>query len=382
MATFELLYGDYSATTYDKDGKLVGQSTAKNLSRSINDNKPDPTKRRKPTGWLYPTPYQRTIGSQSSCRGFIRETRRDNGSSTYQTGVLADSWGTGSPPALPGSSSNMRRAAEIEALVGLKKQRINLGVALREAQMTADYLGTMGLRVSQFYRAVRKRTMPKWNGFEAPSSAMTKAILEQQYALAPLLSDVYGAAQALRERNDFSDWVVTTIGKTVSKDRSEGILFPGTTITAQWIRHTHLRYKVRLDYIPANEFLSTLASLGMTNPLEVIWEAVPFSFMIDWAVPIGDWLSAMDATLGYKFLSGSCSESKLAEFLVNSRLNDTPTHYCSGEFHGRARSRSLSRTVYLDSPIPAAPRIKNPLSLGHMRNGLSLMYQALFGRRG
>lgn len=33
-----------------------------------------------------------------------------------------------------------------------------------------------------------------------------------------------------------------------------------------------------------------LEALGFNNPLRTLWERVPFSFMLDWVLPVGDWL--------------------------------------------------------------------------------------------
>jgi hypothetical protein len=40
-----------------------------------------------------------------------------------------------------------------------------------------------------------------------------------------------------------------------------------------------------------------LYSLGVTKPLSIIWEAIPFSFVVDWFVRVGDWLSSLEDTL-------------------------------------------------------------------------------------
>jgi hypothetical protein len=37
------------------------------------------------------------------------------------------------------------------------------------------------------------------------------------------------------------------------------------------------------------------ASLGLNNPLKIVWNAIPFSFMIDWVAPVGDMLDIAKA---------------------------------------------------------------------------------------
>jgi hypothetical protein len=44
--------------------------------------------------------------------------------------------------------------------------------------------------------------------------------------------------------------------------------------------------------------LSELQQLGLTNPALVAWELVPFSFVFDWFIQVGDWLTGLTALQG------------------------------------------------------------------------------------
>jgi hypothetical protein len=44
---------------------------------------------------------------------------------------------------------------------------------------------------------------------------------------------------------------------------------------------------------------------GLVNPFEVAWEIVPFSFVADWFLPIGRYLSALDVPLRFEHIGGS-----------------------------------------------------------------------------
>lgn len=47
------------------------------------------------------------------------------------------------------------------------------------------------------------------------------------------------------------------------------------------------------------------SQLGFVNPAVVAWELVPFSFVVDWFVNVGDVLSSYTDFLGFKFLESS-----------------------------------------------------------------------------
>lgn len=134
---------------------------------------------------------------------------------------------------------------------------------------------------------------------------------------------------------------------------------------------------IRLDYEPSNTFLQAVTNVGLTNPLEVAWELVPFSFVLDWALPIGEWLSVLDADLGWRFRSGSCTHFRKTNVSCR-RLYDNYA-YVKGDWRGGTKSVAMDRKVYHDSPLPRFPSIKNPFSLGHVANGFALL-AAIFGK--
>jgi hypothetical protein len=47
-----------------------------------------------------------------------------------------------------------------------------------------------------------------------------------------------------------------------------------------------------------------LNQTGFTNPINLLWELLPFSFVADWFLPIGNYLEALTAWNGLEFLDG------------------------------------------------------------------------------
>jgi hypothetical protein len=269
----------------------------------------------------------------------------------------------------------------VKALLKLKDQRINLGVALGEARETANLLGSTAKTIARSMGQLRRRQFKKaFRTIGADWKSYPQSWLGYQYAVRPLLSDVYGSAEAL-QKEDLPSWVTTVKGHYNSETSREETHYNGAYSSRVTV-HDKAGVFVRLDYHPTNEFMSTVSSLGATNPLEVIWELVPFSFVLDWAVQVGDWLSVMDATLGYEFLSGSYSlrsESfrNAVGVIPPRKAGDPVWDYVRSSSH--ARNIRVKRVPYASSPIPGVPVVKNPLSLTHMANGLSLLAAAFSG---
>nr|APG77243.1 hypothetical protein [Hubei levi-like virus 3] len=59
------------------------------------------------------------------------------------------------------------------------------------------------------------------------------------------------------------------------------------------------RWTFGADVVGINPNVYLAANLGLTNPAQVAWDAVPFSFVVDWFVPINKYLSAFDSRIGF-----------------------------------------------------------------------------------
>lgn len=329
-------------------------------------------------GWRPPLPYHRTIGKYRKANG-VCEYIAPSGTTVRVTGP--DPWRSYNlnPPGFPAWLSN---AALIDALTKLKGQGVNLGQAFAERDQTARLVGDTASRIARAYRATRKGDLRgAARALGASWKKQPRNWLELQYGWKPLLSDVYNSVEELKGL-DPSEWLVTVKGTKRLVSRRE---FDDKFAASVPFRNSEELFQgafVRLDYHPSNTFQATLTRIGLTNPLALAWELLPYSFVVDWFWPIGDWLNVLDATSGFDFAGGSLST------ITRYGVHLKPIHYMVGGAQlkrnsfseGYTRSVSLNRSVYGASPLPRPPGLKNPASLGHMANGLSLLAEA-FGRR-
>lgn len=349
------------------------------------DSRPAHVKpRRKPSGWLYPTSYQRQIIKFLGQHECYAHSIRNYGTWTQHTEYFG-SLGRRSDPnygRMPNlADANQLRAAEIQALLKLKNTRVNLGVALGEMQHTANFLGSTATTIARGVQQLRRGQVRKaFRTIGADWRSWPQNWLGYQYAMRPLLNDVYGSAEALSNR-DLPSWVTTVKG--VNEVKTSWTETSGSGNTHSTIDVSDRKgVFVRLDFHPSNEFYHTLSSLGVTNPLVVAWELVPFSFVLDWGIQIGSWLETLDATLGFRFLSGSktfrSERIREANGSIGPRKVGEPV-FVTVDHHSKTRLLHVKREVYGGVPRPWLPRVKNPISLQHMANGLSLLAAAMAG---
>lgn len=277
-----------------------------------------------------------------------------------------------------GYSENLKDKALLKALLAIKDQKLDLGVALAEARKTAELLGKTGVHLAdsleEFFQKNYKRVgrMNSWK--KIPS-----AFLQWSYGAVPLLNDVYGAAQALAEsQNRGLSLNLTASGR--AKDTLEleigKSMFPLKSTYTIRVKENH-HFKLVFE-LPSN-ILSDFSSLGLTNPLSVAWEVVPYSFVIDWLLPIGDWVSALDAGNFLTYREGSHSVIQRASGEGPVGLEPGVSGYSLNSVGGRpgkCDGMMFNRYPYWVLPVlPPLPQLRNPLSLDKMAKGLALLSQ-------
>lgn len=122
------------------------------------------------------------------------------------------------------------------------------------------------------------------------------------YGWLPLLSDLHAASVALEvlANPPRRSSVVVVRGKTLMLDGSQS----PTLYTCDGPKSISRRIQYRMT-----EELSTARSLGLLDPVSIAWELVPYSFVVDWFVPIGTYLSNL-----------AIIPNLVGEFLITDRI--------------------------------------------------------------
>jgi hypothetical protein len=303
-------------------------------------------------------------------------------------------WAASRPPGATVPSSNMINQALNKALQQLKSPDIHLGNFVAEAKKTQAMYVSLCKRIATEVRAFRYTNPGYWLAAQRYEGARDRGLwcliprswLELQYGWKPHMADLYGAMHALSRRGRFQLPYVVCKGSTedeqIQTQSLGGVKF-GLTGTA--VFRNVRRVGVQLVYGISNPVLAELSSLGLINPAEIVWEQMRYSFVVDWIVPIGQWLSNLSADVGYQFITGSLSQSAELQF-VSSSLDSRNPDNSLGEWLGGGPPRyegssfAFRRSCYTSSPVPGL-YVKNPLSGEHCLNAAALVTQAFFSRK-
>lgn len=358
--------------------------------------------RKKPEGFMSPTAYYFNRDRYERHNGTVYFHRTGGGAAELYGDVYSGVVGIGTGTSIEsralldgvyketGIPPAWMDKAIIKARLQMKQQDLNAVVAAAELNKTAVMVGGIATQLSKAgLRLLAKdvKGAARELGVLPPrgkprGSNITDAWLQLKYGWEPLLQDAHGAAMALAGRPG-SDWMVTGKGTVRENIRVVNHVDADQTIAAYGVGSATgtKGVQVRIDALPENNMLQVAASLGVTNPGVVAWELVPFSFVVDWFLPVGAFLDSFDALLGYG--QPWCSISTFERFHVEHRLVDSdwtsgdPSNPFSNEWvrSGTARREYvyLKRSADTFVPLPSLPRLKNPASFGHLANGLALL---------
>lgn len=302
-----------------------------------------------------------------------------------------------------------------EAMVGRLQEKVNNKLLLRAKDMktnllqvyaerqqaidmvarTAKKLGDAmnALRHHQFKTAGRivgifghKRTpseKKKHRGGNVISAYMANGVsrehatqwLALQYGWKPLLSDIYGIAEELANRHmDRPRTEKIKASASESITNIEVIEGPGNTRTITSTISVSIRGGFEITAGPEQK----LVKLGITNPALLAWELLPYSFIVDWFLPIGNYISTWDATWFQSAKNGYLSTKVTkTEHTVVAFHGTTPTGYggnwiWTGTAGSKLVRTEFTRTVISTFPKPIFPSFKNPISTDHLWNALAL----------
>lgn len=214
------------------------------------------------------------------------------------------------------SISGMRQIVENELLSKVRNTQVDLGVALGEYKETAKtfvqsahwVLNTLrnvrrrSFNVEEAFRDlanVRGRPTRVRDDFRDFASVSSNLWLMYSYGIRPLIKDVYDACSALQKR-----YQEKPPRKRVKANRFESVsAFAKGGAYSNLVRGS-ISMKGEIGFAIDNPLLKTLDECGVLNPLSVAWELVPLSFVVDWFIPVGKFLTNVVPPQGVSYIDG------------------------------------------------------------------------------
>lgn len=275
---------------------------------------------------------------------------------------------------------NTKAEVVVKALNRLKDDKAQILADFAQSRQVVNMMSSSIIKAVRVLRAFRKGNIsqvPKILGLSKSSLRQNRGRsladywLEYSYGWKPLADDIYTTQKILLNQLEKGRKLKSS-AKASFKDAFTGV--DGSRRNDIELEAS-LRATIHAEI--ENPYLSTIDQLGLSSPAQVAWELVPWSFAVDWIVPIGSTLEALTAAVGLKFRSGWISSHQ--SFSVNSRfyqdLTDDPWATLLVSGHYSEKSYYFNRYVMDDFPSPQLYVDWTPYSTPRALNALALVRQ-------
>jgi hypothetical protein len=307
-------------------------------------------------------------------------------------------------PAEDGGVISSQSGLFFKAIAKAKSNQFNLPIFLAEGGKTVDMVVGTANRLVRCLRQLRRGSLPGFVDLlhsaarKAPSPREVDAFnrdfgrnarkaagsmwLEHTYGWTPFMSDVKSAVDTVMDLSERPDRQSMTVkARTTAMRRivnPSHILEVSPSILCE--RTRIIKEERRIKWRCSANPLDIPGRLGLTNPLEVAWELVPFSFVADWFLPIGNYLSSLDTSFRFVHQGGTVG---LRRETSDSYYNPRSSNFKSVTGSGTARYVRVTRDPLSGPPMPSISQLSFEANLGASRitSAIALLDQALKGLR-
>lgn len=252
-------------------------------------------------------------------------------------------------PAYPRDDLISQATNKAWANISLNEAWILVGAA--EADKTVVSLYEIFQKFLKIAKAIKKKEIKALAG-EIKPKALAQDYMAARYAVRPLMYDLKGYYSALQYKAGESPPRLTFRGMEYYHDEDSAVINVNNGYYEDGERHLIIQKKttvgveVRAGVLCELTSHTSLPVLGVTEILESAWELVPWSFVVDWFLNVGDTIAAFTPNLGLKTLASWVTVSEIvtrvtqtwgsASTMPSSTENFVPyehsNYVCGGEF--------------------------------------------------
>lgn len=308
---------------------------------------------------------------------------------TTRTGPLGNIVSTGSSLSVPTSVRNDAIAKLYDKLRGSTDVSID---AFQWRQLVR--LRSLGVELVTGLARPVKATLDAWRFVSRPRTARERAldrdaiVKTMRYISQVHLTYIYGVRPTLNTFNDIaramkqppltgyrkyegSGGYSTSISQRFQYAYDFGQRVYGTRTFTLMGGH-----RISCGFNPLRDALSDIARISSINPVSIAYELVPYSFVLDWIVNIGQYLRSVENALLFSrdFVTGY--ETSLYTWVTEVNVNGAisrPGYLDSYNFSAVQMDRSFTRSLLSAPPFPARPSVKSRLGADQLLAAASLL---------
>lgn len=214
-----------------------------------------------------------------------------------------------------------------------------------------------------FVRDLRHPTklIPKLRNLRKLKS-WANALLSVKYGVLPTITDLKSIVAAVRKRGPYLD-------KNGFSTYSKGHWSSFDGVYGLYTLEQHIKLAVAKEEDDLDRLVTSLESVGFWPDLNTLWDLVPYSFVIDWFVNVGELLARLDsrerlARLNIRYTTMSSKESLIQE------MDEATTHVT-----GKTSLVHYHRWVSDQCPVPPLSLDSSPTPQRHWLEAGALILQ-------
>lgn len=286
-------------------------------------------------------------------------------------------------PALPG---HMISTMESRLNAKLRAQNWDIGQFLSEAPETISFLYNAIMDIVAILRAVKSRRFKNYDIRRVPPSlasrmkgtkvgtdhevravhrtrtiskiqrakSVSSAYLAVLYGILPILSDIQSAMQLLEQGVSALEKKPLTVTAEVSEPVppprvNTTVIDMGSSFVGEW------GVKGEVNCFVDSPLQTTLDGMGLLDPMSIAWNLLPLSFVIDWFLPVGAFVSGLSGHWGLRFSHGY--RTSYVKWTADFRFARGKVFVSGNPAHITGRLKGFERWTYIGFPIPV-PYVK------------------------
>lgn len=191
---------------------------------------------------------------------------------------------------------------------------------------------------------------------------VSSTLLAYRYGVAPLVSDISATAEILSQPYKGSIGLRKQATTSWNGKRPEWA-------DDWWEGKESVVLRATVSVINPN--LGLANRVGLLNPQTWLWDAMPWSFVVDWWLPVGTFLSNLTALVGFNLDDASVTRTRVATGHWNPFISPK-VKVESGTYNVKYKVRSVGSL-----PIPRSVPYGTGLGIQRGQNALALIAQTL-----
>lgn len=342
-------YRSYSGAPCVADSIAMSSSNRITLSRRRNkDTRPRPTDllssmTSQPLAYrsdVFPGLFRKEVSGTVSCSGKVYPYTGYDQQSPIGYGGYND-------PDLPAWQNGIREK--------LSAQTVNLASSCAEYRETGHMFVDLARGARDAWNDMRKLRFGKY----LKPKKWAQMSLQYKFGVKPLVEDTVEAAIRLNAHLGFPPrGVIHTSAQETGEYKAESPYGGYRIVMSTRVARATIVYQNS----PGRQFMHA------GTPLEWAWELIPFSFVMDWGIQVGNWLTSLDALRGISNVGGVVSD-KITRTGVADYNSYGTAYRCIRpviyryESHSRAAVSSIPMARLKYEPSVTLERVKTALQL-------------------